>query len=172
MRSPHTWPLPFLSFPSSAPLRCPCRRWRKLCPQGHLSWIWQQEWLTGHSDSFPRHAKLTLCFIGCREVGSPVPGFPRKAWEEQEEQGECSALLDTSSPPLVQGGGGGELESKEQAGLEGLRAVTAIVCAVLKLPGCWLCMLTPSRVCMYTFRCSMHRQVRLRGQMLRIWLFF
>lgn len=74
--------------------------------------------------------------------------------------------------PGVQGGGGGELESKEQAGLEGLTSVTAIVCAVLKLPGCWLRMLTPSRVCMCTFRCRMHRQVRLRGQMLRIWLFF
>lgn len=73
--------------------------------------------------------------------------------------------------PGVQGGGGGELESKEQAGLEGLKAVTAIVCAVLKLPGRWLCMLTPSRVCMYTLDAECTGQ-RLRGQMLRIWLFF
>lgn len=76
-------------------------------------------------------------------MGSPVPGFPRKAWEEQggTRRMFCSPrhFLPT---PGVQGGGGGELESKEQAGPEGLKAVTAIVCAVQKLLGCWFCMLT------------------------------
>lgn len=100
MRSPHTWPLPpFLFFPNSAPWRSSCKdggssALRVIFPGSGAGSGWALRLLPQPHKADPLLYRLSGGGQSCPQAFSERPGRSR------EEQGECSALLDTSSPPL------------------------------------------------------------------------